>query len=152
MANLPELTEQERWLLAECCDFEGGFPRLIYDLHFASPGLPIWEKYRLAQELIAGVVGKGVMEVIRVAYVEDSPGHLRPVSVTPVPLDEFRRVWDHPLVWDGERVYNAPELLGPGEASPERFAIQPTALGHRVLEELFEAGTGRGQPRQVPAD
>ncbi|HEX5720416.1 MAG TPA: hypothetical protein VF179_29950 [Thermoanaerobaculia bacterium] len=138
MADLPELTEQERWLLVECCDVEEDFPQLIYYLHFAFPGLSIWEKYRLAQELIAGVVGKGVMEVDRIAYEEDSPGRLRIVSVTPVPLDELRRVWDHPLMWDPERVYSAPELLGLSEGSPERLAIGPTALGHRVLEKLME--------------
>jgi hypothetical protein len=53
MADLPELTEQERWLLVACCDFEGKLPQLIYVLHFAFPGHSIWEKYRLAQELTA---------------------------------------------------------------------------------------------------
>ena len=95
MADLPELTEQERWLLVEHRDVEGHFPQLIYDLHFAFPGLPIWEKYRLAQELIAGVVGKGVMEVIRIAYVEKPPNRLDPVSVT----------------WDPERVDYAPKQV-----------------------------------------
>jgi hypothetical protein len=61
------------------------------------------------------------------------------VSSTPVPLDDFRRVWDHPLLWDPERVDSAPELLGFSEASPERFAIGPTALGNRVVEEHFKA-------------
>lgn len=138
MADLPELTEQERWLLVECCDVEEDFPQLIYYLHFAFPGLSIWEKYRLAQEVIAGVVGKGVMEVDRIAYEKDSSGHLRIVSVTSVPLDELRRVWDHPLMWDPERVYYASGLLGLGEAALERLAIGPTALGKRVLEELME--------------
>jgi len=139
MADLPELTEQESWLLYECCEVEGNFPQLIYDFHFAFPGLTIWEKYRQAQELISGVVEKGVMEVIRIAYEEESPGYRRIVSSTPVPLDEFRRVWDHPLVWDPERVDYAPELLGFCNASPERFAIESTPLGERVVEEYFKA-------------
>ena len=74
-----------------------------------------------------------------------SPGRLRVVSSTPVPLDDFRRVWDHPLVWDPERVSYAPELLGFSEASPERFAIAPTALGNRVIEEYFKAAEPMGR-------
>ncbi len=138
MADLPELTEQESWLLVECCDVEEDFPQLIYYLHFAFPGLSIWEKYRLAQDVIAGVVEKGVMEVMRIAYEEESPGRRRIVSVTPVPLDDLRRVWDHPILWDPQRVYFAPELLGLGEGSPDRLAIGPTPLGERVLEGLFD--------------
>jgi len=41
MADLPELSEQERWLLVECCDVEEDFPQLIHYLHFAFPGLSI---------------------------------------------------------------------------------------------------------------
>jgi len=139
MENLPELTEQERWLLGECRDGEEGLPQVILDLHSSYPDLPIGEKYRLAQELIESVVRKGVLEVAQIAYVEESPGYLVPVSARPVSLDELRRVWDHPMIWDRERMYDALDSLRLSQTPLERLVIKPTALGELALGELFEA-------------
>jgi hypothetical protein len=77
--------------------------------------------------------------------VEDSPGHLRPVSVTPVPLDELRRVWDHPLVWDREKVYYAPaHLCHPSSAhrlallaAPDAAPVLPAAEPMNPAREVF---------------
>jgi hypothetical protein len=144
--NSKDLTPDERSFLIESTDFEKQFWELIDHIHWAHEDLPLPEKFAIAQAVAERLLTSGIMRCIVIYYKEVKSGLWDVKKTLHVPNERVFNHWANPHFWGRNA---GAVLLGYDDDGKTTIAIEPTELGERILDEIFNIQERNSNNREI---
>lgn len=128
-----ELTKEERSLLVELTDFGMPLSEVIADIHFSHPKASISQKYSMAENLVLGVLEKGIVCLCRLTLENTKDNVYEVNSSTIMSIDQVTEHIANPLSWVQYQEQSDKSIS---------FELAPTELGEKILDEIFAVKNG----------